>query len=135
MLVETRIQLAWMAAQDPSIYRAYQEYGAGKVKLYARILEDLPQGWYGSNDAIEEFVEEGVEFDRLSHTAVFDLRTVDTRSTFASGTTLRDMAAEVGLSDLYRNSFQLQSGIVHGGWWSIGRAAWSGVSMSCTVLT
>lgn len=41
MLVETRIQLAWMAAQDPSIYRAYQEYGAGKAKLYARILEDL----------------------------------------------------------------------------------------------
>jgi hypothetical protein len=121
MLVEVRIQLAWMAAQDPSIYRAYQEYGAGKAKLYARILEDLPQGWYGSNEAIKESVEEGVaEFDRLSHTdSVFDLRTVDTRSTFASGMTLRDMAAEVGLSDLYRNSFQLQSGIVHGEWWSI----------------
>jgi hypothetical protein len=121
MLVETRIQLAWMAAQEPSIYRAYQDYGTGKAKLYARILEDLPQGWYGSNEAIKESVEEGVaEFDRLSHTdPVFDLRAVDTRSTFASGKTLRDMAAEVGLSDLYRNSFQLQSGIVHGEWWSI----------------
>ena len=121
MLVETRIQLAWMDAQDPSIYRAYQEYGTGKAKLYARILEDLPQGWSGSNEAIKESVEEGVaEFDRLSHNdSVFDLRTVDTRSTFASGKTLRDMATEVGLSDLYRNSFQLQSGIVHGEWWSI----------------
>lgn len=121
MLVETRIQLTWMAAQDPSIYRAYQDYGAGKAKLYARILEDLPQGWYGSNEAIKESVQEGVaEFDRLSHTdSVFDLRAVDTRSTFAFGKTLRDMAAEVGLSDLYRNSFQLQSGIVHGEWWSI----------------
>ncbi|MCM3662379.1 DUF5677 domain-containing protein [Georgenia satyanarayanai] len=121
MLVETRIQLAWMAAQDPSIYPAYQDYGAGKAKLYARILEDLPEGWHGSNEAIKESVEEGVaEFDRLSHTgSVFDVRSVDTRSTFASGKTLRDMAAEVGLSDLYRNSFQLQSGIVHGEWWSI----------------
>lgn len=121
MLVEIRIQLAWMAAQDMRIYRAYQDYGAGKAKLYARILEDLPQGWYGSNEAIKESIEEGVaEFDRLSHNgSVFDLRTVDTRSTFASGKSLRDMAAEVGLSDLYRNSFQLQSGIVHGEWWSI----------------
>lgn len=121
MLVETRIQLAWMAAQDPSVYRNYQDYGAGKAKLYARILKDLPEGWYGSNEAIKESVEVGVaEFDRLSHgDSLFDLRTVDTRSTFASGKTLRDMAAEVGLSDLYRNSFQLQSGIVHGEWWSI----------------
>lgn len=121
MLVETRIQLAWMAAQDPSVYRTYQDYGAGKAKLYARILEDLPQGWNGSNGAIKESVEEGVaEFDRLSHAdPAFDFGTVDTRSTFASGKTLREMAAEAGLSDPYRNSFQLQSGIVHGEWWSI----------------
>lgn len=121
MLVETRIQLAWMAAQQPAIYRAYQDYGAGKAKLYARILDDLCQGWDGTNEAIRKSVEEGIaEFDRLSHTdPVFDVRAVDTRSTFASGKTLRDMAAEVGLSDLYRNSFQLQSGIVHGEWWSI----------------
>lgn len=46
-LVEVRIYLEWMALQDPSIYRTYQEYGAGKAKLYARIAAEVPQAWWG----------------------------------------------------------------------------------------
>ncbi len=42
-LVEVRIYIQWMARQDPSIYRAFQEYGAGKAKLYARIMDELPE--------------------------------------------------------------------------------------------
>jgi len=43
-LVEVRIYIQWMAQQDPSIYRAFQEYGAGKAKLYAQIMDELPEG-------------------------------------------------------------------------------------------
>lgn len=35
-LVETKIYVHWMAQQDASIYREFQEYGAGKAKLYAK---------------------------------------------------------------------------------------------------
>ena len=42
VLVEVRIYIQWMAQQDPSIYRAFQDYGAGKAKLYAQIMDELP---------------------------------------------------------------------------------------------
>jgi hypothetical protein len=42
MLVEVRINIEWMARQDPSAYAAFQDYGAGKAKLYALIMEELP---------------------------------------------------------------------------------------------
>jgi hypothetical protein len=35
------------------------------------------------------------------------------------GKSVRAMAEEVGLSDLYRTGYQLQSGVVHSEWWSI----------------
>jgi hypothetical protein len=42
-LIEARIYLEWMALQDPAIYRTYQEYGAGKAKLYAHCCRDPPR--------------------------------------------------------------------------------------------
>lgn len=62
MLVEVRIYLQWMAQQDPTIYQAFQEYGAGKAKFYARIADEIPKDWLhpSVNDAIGEL-------ERLSH--------------------------------------------------------------------
>jgi len=115
MLVETRIYLQWMAQQDPSIYRAYQEYGAGKAKLYARIVDEVPEVSRrpGFNEAIDEF-------ERLSHNHdVFDHRVVDTRDTFAEGKSIRVMAEECGLLDFYRQAYSLASGVSHSEWWSV----------------
>jgi hypothetical protein len=85
------IKLSYVALlQDPSIYRTYQEYGAGKAKLYARIADEIPQDWLRPSvtDAIEKL-------DRLSHTDdVLDHRVVDTRDSFAAGKSLRAMAEE-----------------------------------------
>jgi hypothetical protein len=115
MLVEVRIYLQWMALQDPSIYRMYQEYGAGKAKLYARIADEIPQDWLRPSvtDAIEEL-------DQLSHNDdVLDHRVVDTRDSFAAGKSLRAMAEECGLLDLYRHAYYMASGVTHSEWWSV----------------
>lgn len=115
MLVETKIYLHWMSQQDPSIYKEFQEYGAAKAKLYARISSEVPMEarTAGFQEAIDEF-------DRLSHNHdVLDHRIVDTRDTFADGKSIRAMAAEAGLLDFYRQAYSLASGVAHSEWWSV----------------
>jgi Family of unknown function (DUF5677) len=115
VVVESRIVLAWMSTQDDDIYHAYKEYGAGKAKLYSRIAQELPSEWLvrGASEAIEQI-------EKLSHNHdIVDHVVVDTRSTFAEGKPLRVMADEVGMLDLYRHSYQLQSGVTHSEWWSV----------------
>lgn len=116
MLAETRILLAWMAAQDQeTIYRRYQEFGAGKAKLYSLIAKEIPKAWFV--DGVSESID---RIAKASHNdAVIDHRVVDISATFADGKSLRDMATECGLIDLYRHSYQLDSGIVHSEWWSV----------------
>nr|WP_273378850.1 DUF5677 domain-containing protein [Actinopolymorpha pittospori] len=115
VLVEVRIYIQWMAQQDPSIYRVFQDYGAGKAKLYARILGELPE------DARESDFEEALrELNRLSHNdRTLDHRVVDTRDSFAGGKSIRAMADECGMIDLYRQAYQVASGVAHSEWWSI----------------
>jgi hypothetical protein len=113
-LIEIRILLEWMATQDPAIYGTYQEFGAGKAKLYARIVDELPVDARsaGFDEAIEEL-------ERLSHNdRVLDLRVVDTSDSF-SGKSIRVMAEECGLLDLYRHAYYIASGVAHSEWWSV----------------
>ncbi|MDT2008754.1 hypothetical protein FXW78_39615 [Rhodococcus opacus] len=114
-LVEVRIYIGWMAQQDPSIYRAFQEYGAGKAKLYAQIMDELPEG------ARRPDVAEAINgLKELSHNnQVLDHRVVDTRDSFAEGKSIRAMAEECGLIDLYRQAYYMASGVAHSEWWSI----------------
>lgn len=115
MLVETKVYLHWMALQDPSIYREFQQYGAGKAKLYARISEEVPKEarTSGFGEAIDEL-------ERLSHNHdIVDLRIVDTRDSFAGGKSIRTMAEEAGLLDFYRQTYSLASGVAHSEWWSV----------------
>lgn len=115
VLTENRILLEWMAQQDQAlIYRKYQDYGAGKAKLHSRLAAELPQNWLV--DGLDESIR---AVERASHNDdVLDLRAVDVSATFA-GKSLRVMADECGLSDLYRHAYQLSSGVVHSEWWSI----------------
>lgn len=101
--------------QDPSIYRAFQEYGAGKAKLYARIMDELPE------EARRPDFEEAIkDLEALSHNdEVIDHRVVDTRDSFAEGKSIRAMAVECGLLDLYRQAYYMASGVAHSEWWSI----------------
>ena len=113
-LVEVRIYLEWMATQDPAIYRRFQDYGFGKAKLYARIMDEVADEARlpGFGAAVEEL-------DRLSHTDdVIDYRIVDTSDSFA-GKSIRAMADECGLLDLYRHAYYIASGVTHSEWWSL----------------
>ncbi|MGC5078140.1 DUF5677 domain-containing protein [Agrococcus sp. DT81.2] len=115
MLVECKIYLHWMATQDPAIYRQFQEYGAGKAKLYARIADELPE-----DARTDGFRESVAELERLSHNDLpFDSRSVDTRDSFAEGKSIRAMAEEAGLLDFYRQAYSLASGVSHSEWWSL----------------
>lgn len=115
MLVEVKIYLHWMAQQDPTIYRQFQEYGAGKAKLYSRISDELPD-----EARTAGFRESIDELKRLSHNDdAIDHRIVDTRDTFADGKSIRVMAEEAGLLDFYRQAYSLASGVAHSEWWSV----------------
>jgi hypothetical protein len=114
VLVETRIYLQWMATQDPSIYRSFQDFGAGKAKLYAQIMEEIPE-----EARRPDFVQAVKEFEDLSHNSILDHRVVDTRDSFAEGKSIRTMAEESGLIDLYRQAYYMASGVAHSEWWSI----------------
>lgn len=114
-LVEVRIYLQWMAGQDPSIYRSFQEYGAGKAKLYARILDEFPK-----EARRPDFIKGVEELEKLSHNdRILDHRVVDTRDSFAEGKSIRAMAEECGLIDLYRQAYYMASGVAHSEWWSV----------------
>ena len=114
VLIEVRIYLKWMSLQDVDIYRRYQEFGAGKAKLYARIMDEVSDisDTLGAKEALEELL-------RLSHNdGVLDVRVVDTADSF-SGVSIRAMAEACGLLDLYRRSYYLASGVAHSEWWSV----------------
>jgi Family of unknown function (DUF5677) len=102
-------------SQDPQVYRAFQDYGAGKAKLYARILDELPAE--ARRPDFEAAVRELQELSRNSE--MLDHRVVDTRDTFAEGKSIRAMAEECGLLDLYRQAYYMASGVAHSEWWSI----------------
>lgn len=115
VLVEVRIYLGWMAQQEVSIYADYQAYGAGKAKLYERILNEVVQD-LGRPD-IDEAMK---ELKRLSHNDdVLDFRVVDTRDSFAGGKSIRTMAQECGMLNLYRQIYYMASGVAHSEWWSV----------------
>lgn len=115
VLVEVRIYIEWMARQPSSIYPAFQDYGAGKAKLYALIMDELPP-----EDRRPDFEEAVKELRALSRNSeVLDNRVVDTRDSFADGKSIRAMGEECGLLDLYRQMYYMASGVAHSEWWSV----------------
>ena len=115
MLIEVRIYIAWMATQKHTIYKEFQDYGAGKAKLYSKILAEVPV-----ENHSEQFGAGLDELKRLSHNDdILDHRVVDTRDTFAGGKSIRAMAEEAGLLDLYRQAYTVSSGVSHSEWWSV----------------
>lgn len=114
-IVEVRIYLQWMAKQDPSIYKAFQDYGAGKAKLYAKIMDEIPP-----EARSPDFATAVERLGRLGgNDEPIDYRVVDTRDTFANGKSIRAMAEECGLLDLYRQTYSVSSGVAHSEWWSV----------------
>jgi hypothetical protein len=117
ILAETEIVITWMGATgDPDIYAKYQRYGHGKRKLMRRHFEGLRAEF----DSPPEMLNDASEaFKRgTGGSWAEDMQEVSVEKNFADKD-LRQMAAEVGLEDLYRHVFQPASGVSHGEWWAI----------------
>ena len=116
LLAETEILLRWMQLQDENVFDRYQAYGLGKRKLMKLHLESFAR----ESPEVAEHLAENME--RLEggtggeHGEAFQEVSLD--ATF-SGKTVRQMAHEAGVEDLYRFVYQTASGVTHGEWWAI----------------
>jgi hypothetical protein len=117
LLVETTIVITWMEMKGGEIHEQYQSYGNGKAKLmrqhYQTLIEDLPQDRPKLIDDWAEHLDRKTGGDWGEQ-----FQAVNLDSTF-SGVSVRQMAEEAGLSDLYRHLYQPNSGIAHGEWWAL----------------
>lgn len=119
-LIDERIVVAWLLKRDdPELFRAYKDYGAGKRKLYKLKLEELMDGEdpeEGERESVRELharLEQEVNQDTME-----EFLEIDLGGTF-SGKNIREMANEIDLADLYSLSYQPLSAESHGEWGSL----------------
>lgn len=115
ILAEAEIYLAWLAA-NPDGYRTFQEFGRGRAKLAGlhaeellAKLEDVPDEWRTAQKRLSAMG---------GGNQVMDVTNVSVESTF-SGQSIREMASQSDLAELYKNVYQMSSGVLHGEWWAV----------------
>lgn len=117
-LAETEITLDWMHLQGSNdIYEIYQSYGHGKAKLARRHMKSLLDSFPKNGPKL---LRESIEHSERRAGGAWgeEFTVVDLGSTFC-GKSLREMASEVGLEDLYRHVYQQSSAVAHGEWWTL----------------
>jgi hypothetical protein len=115
MMVEVRINLAWILRQPDKRSREFIEYGLGRLKLtleqYRHVLVEE-----GEDPKQNQFVQQAeVWINSQRHEF---LTTVNVGSW--SGSDLRRIADSTGNGRLYRLEYDPQSGAVHSMWQHIG---------------
>jgi Family of unknown function (DUF5677) len=119
-LIDERIVAAWLLKRnDPELFQAFKDYGAGKRKLYKLKLEELmdeegPEG--REREDVREIharLEQEVNQDTME-----EFLEIDLGGTF-SGKNIREMAKEANLADLYSLTYQPLSTESHGEWGSL----------------
>jgi hypothetical protein len=113
-LAETEIVMTWMDRQDPEVYERYQNYGIGKAKLQRRRMSELAEKFEGNPPALLVQALERAQ-QRLGGDWGEEFINVSLDSTFA-GISVRQMALDCGLEDLYRYVYQGASAVTHGEW-------------------
>jgi hypothetical protein len=117
VLAETEIVLSWLDLNAPGSYAEYQAFGRGKAKLMKVHMAELAESFSG--DAPERLQQALTNLGRkLGGEWGEEFIAVSIDSTFA-GKSMRTMAFEAGLEDLYRNVYQAASGVQHGEWWAL----------------
>jgi Family of unknown function (DUF5677) len=118
LFAETEIVMTWLSLEgNEAFYSKYQDYGRGKAKLaHANMKAMIEAMGAETPDLLKESTAKlGASLGGDWGTELID---VDIAGTF-SGKTVRDMAREAGLADLYRNVYQQSSAVTHGEWWTI----------------
>jgi hypothetical protein len=116
-MAETEILFGWFAAH-PEDFEKYRDYGLGHEKLTWLHVEDLLDVLPTIPSSLEK-VAVAVEKRRKEGPAL-DTTVVNVGPTF-NGISLRSMAQEVGLADLYRSVFQASSAELHAEWEPVRR--------------
>lgn len=119
-LVDERIVVAWLLKRDdPEMYRAFKDYGAGKRKLYKLKLEELMDADGAEADAREDVRELHQRLEaEVNEDTMEEFLKIDLGGSF-SGKNIREMAKETDLADLYSLSYQPLSTESHGEWGSL----------------
>jgi len=117
-IIDARIVSAWLIAKDDqALYARYKDYGLGKRKLFKLQLEKLmdqdEQAASDANQALHQSVADEVNEDVLE-----EFIKIDVGGSF-SGKSIRDMAQDTGLGELYSLSYQPLSTEAHGEWNSL----------------
>ncbi|GAA1294029.1 DUF5677 domain-containing protein [Saccharothrix xinjiangensis] len=114
LLAETEILLAWLEITGSDAYEKYQSYGRGKAKLMHIRMKELLDGFPADPP---EYLVKAVEQQarKLDGEWGQEFTEVDLSATF-SGTTIRQMAIDTGLKDLYDHVYQTSSAVTHGEW-------------------
>jgi hypothetical protein len=120
-IIEAKINIRWLEYKnDPEMYRAFKNYGRGRLKLlklhteaYTETLDEIPEHLTTYLEHLDEEVNADVweEFQEI-----------DIRTTF-SGVSARQMAIDVGLKEDYDFVFAPASGTTHGDWIALDRYA------------
>ena len=113
-LAETEIVMTWMASQATDVYERYQAYGTGKAKLQRRRMSELAEKF---RESPPEHLAQALERAerRLGGTWAEEFIDVNLDSNFA-GVSVRKMAVDCGLEDLYSYVYQGASSVTHGEW-------------------
>ena len=109
-ILEARINLQYMLVEDnPNLWKAWREYGAGQAKLNAlKFDESIEQPQYIDLDTIELIASEDIWSEYL---------TVNLASW--SGLDLRRISERSGLKDTYDQHYSWTSGYAHGMWGAV----------------
>jgi hypothetical protein len=119
-LIDERIVVAWLLKRDdPKLYRAFKDYGAGKRKLHKLKLEELMDTGEAEIEHREDVRELHKRLEaEVNEDTMEEFLKIDLGGSF-SGKNIREMAIETDLADLYSLSYQPLSTESHGEWGSL----------------
>ncbi|MDP1555449.1 MAG: DUF5677 domain-containing protein [Hyphomonas sp.] len=107
VIAEIAITAKYMLlSDDPSIWEKYKRYGCGKYKLFKLKAEDLSR-----RSSITQEMQMSSIVDEFAFEEFID---IELGSFFKKS--MRDIAIEVGLKEIYDSHYEWPSGFVHSEW-------------------
>jgi len=117
---EVTILMHWLARHGQSGYAEYKSYGLGKSKLMKSRMEEIARQLQELEVEPQPSLTDAIQHigKRIRDAGGSEFVEVSVESTF-SGKSVRQMAIEVDLKELYDQEYNHLSGVTHGEWWAI----------------
>jgi hypothetical protein len=116
-MIDARIVAAWLVLKnDPALYQRYKEYGQGKLKLLKLNFEQHLEEQGGFGETSQEYLD--YLEAQLNEERSEEFQAISLKANFADRS-IRLMAEDVGLKNLYDLNYSPLSGESHGDWGSL----------------